>query len=133
MDGLLELLNNRLAFWAALFLVLIFFLSRSIHIAQEGERFAKFLLGRFVGYFGPGLVFSSSSLFKLCRLRVGLVGRLVSPDLAEFEGLQIPVKNVDGIRIGSPVRIEGFSEDGPMLVPSESQPKTVCPNCHHQF
>lgn len=134
MDQLIELLNSPLTVWIVVYLLAIVFISRLFHIAKEGERFAKVILGRFVGYFGPGLVISMSSpIIKLHRLRVGQVGRLLNSELAEFQGLQIPVKNVDGIRGGSAVRIDDFDGDGPKLVVSESQPKTMCPKCHHQF
>ncbi len=36
--------------------VLVVYLALSIRIANENERFAVFVLGRFAGYKGPGLV-----------------------------------------------------------------------------
>ena len=57
----------------------------SIKIAQENERFAVFIIGRFAGFKGPGIVLNTSAS-KLVRLKVGDFGTLTSHEFASFWG-----------------------------------------------
>ena len=115
----------------ALLLVTIV-LAKSIKVAHESERFAIFLMGRFVGYKGPGLVIKTHNM-RAIRLKVGDIGTLISHEFAKFDDTDIPVSRVNLLQVGDPVRIDGFDDDGPRLVKSSVPPKTRCPNCGQEF
>lgn len=114
-------------------LVAIGFVASALRIANESERFAVFLLGRFQFFQGPGLVLIMPFTQKAHRLKVGDVGTLVSPEFASFAGVDIPVSNTGSLRQGQAVRIDGFDGVEPRIVASSAPAKTMCPNCGHQF
>ena len=114
-------------------IVVIVILYNSIRIAGESERFAVFVLGRFQAYKGPGLVLITPYTQKVHRLRVGDVGVLTSSEFARFGTVDIPVRNVETLRQGQAVRIDGFDGVEPRLVASSVPAKTMCPNCGHSF
>ena len=127
-----EFLTSSNAVFLIVMIVAIFVLYSSIAIAQENERFAVFMLGRFVHYKGPGLVLKSGTQ-RLVRLKVGDIGTLTSREFARFGEDDIPITNVDTMDVGDPVRIDGFDGTEPRLVKSSLRPKTLCPNCGHEF
>lgn len=114
-------------------LVAIVFLASALKIANESERFAVFLLGRFQFFKGPGLVILAPATQKAHRLRVGDVGTLTSAEFANFGGVDIPVTNTESLRQGQAVRIDGFDGVEPRIVASSVPAKTMCPSCGHQF
>ncbi len=116
-----------------LILVLAVILLNSVKIAREDERFAVFVLGRFAGFKGPGLILRPSPVATAHRLKVGDVGVLTSREFARFGDADVPVKNTDSLEVGRPVRIDAFLDDGPRLVASAVRPSAVCPKCGHQF
>jgi len=63
-------MNNSNIVLLLLVVVLLVLIYRSLAIAAEDERFALFVLGRFAGFRGPGLIFKSE-MSKLHRLKVG--------------------------------------------------------------
>ena len=103
MSDISELLNNLLTSWGVVMAFVVLVLYQSIHIAHESERFAKFLLGRFVKYEGPGLVLTTSPM-RLVRLRIGDVGILTSREFANFGGADVPIKNAESLSVGASVR-----------------------------
>ncbi len=101
--------------WILLILAIVVLYS-SIAIAQESERFAVFMMGRFVRYKGPGLVLKTATT-RLVRLKVGDIGTLTSHEFAKFGDVDIPVTNVGSIETGDPVRVDGFDgRESPMFV-----------------
>lgn len=104
----------------------------SFAVAQENERFAVFMMGRFVRYAGPGIVLKSPAM-RLVRLKVGDIGSVVSREFARFGDDDIPVGSPDSMAIGDPVRIDTFDDAGPRLARSALRPKTRCPECGHEF
>ena len=70
---------------------------------------------------------------RLIRFKVGDIGTLTSHEFAKFSDVDIPVTNVDSFKVGNPVKIDGFDENRPRLVQSSVRPKTLCPNCGHEF
>lgn len=119
--------------YLAIIVVLIPVLMNSIRIAEESERFAVFVMGRFQEFKGPGLILITPYAHRVCRLKVGDVGVLKSSEFATFRSVDIPVSNVDALRPGQAVKIEGFDGAVPRLVASSVPAKTMCPNCGHQF
>lgn len=114
-------------------IVVIVVLSNSIRIAGESERFAVFILGRFQAFKGPGLVLITPYTQQVHRLKVGDIGVLSSSEFARFGTVDIPVSNVESLRQGQAIRIDGFDGVEPILVESSVPAKTICPNCGHNF
>ena len=125
------LTSSNTIFWFVMILLIVIAAS-SIGIAKENERFAVFMLGRFVRYQGPGLVLKTPTI-RLIRLKVGDIGTLISHEFARFGDNDVPVTDVESFDIGDPVRIDGFDLTKPRLVKSSLRPKTRCPSCGHEF
>ena len=124
------LANNSLILVVVALIVAV--LPSSMKIAHENERFAVFVLGRFAGFKGPGLIFKSSTS-KFIRLKIGDIGTLTRREFARFGENDIPIKNTADLRVGDSVRIERFDETGLHLVKSSVPPRTHCPKCGHEF
>ncbi len=92
-----------------------FILMKGVHIAGEAERFAVITLGRFDGYRGPGLIMITPFITRAFRLRIGDTGTLISPELATFSGVEMPVTGVSSVKMGSTIEVTGFDDDGPRL------------------
>lgn len=116
----------------ALVLVALFVVYSSIGIAQENERFAVFMLGRFVRFAGPGLIMKTVAM-RLVRLKVGDIGTVTSHEFVKFGEVDIPFGNLGSFAVGDPVKIDGFDGTDPRLVESALRPKTRCPQCGHEF
>lgn len=114
-------------------IVLIVVLSKSIKIAGESERFAVFLLGRFQGFMGPGLVLVTPFTQKVIRLKVGDIGVFKGPGFVTFDEFDIPTDDANDFRAGQPVRIERFDGSKPVFAASSIAAQTLCPNCGHRF
>lgn len=104
----------------------------SIAIAKENERFAVFMLGRFVRFAGPGLVLKTLAT-QTKRLEVGDIGTVTSREFVRFGDVDIPIADLASFDVGDPVRIDGFDGTEPRLVKSALRPKTKCPACGHEF
>ena len=104
----------------------------SIRIANENERFAVFILGRFWKFKGPGLVFKANTM-KLIRLRISDLGVVTSPEFVRFGESDVPISQASEFRIGDSVRILSFGENGPFLARSDEAPIQRCPNCGHEY
>ena len=115
------------------FLVALFTLTSAFRMANEGERFAVFVLGRFHSYKGPGLIIVAPTISQVHRLRIGDIGTLTSSEFARFGEIDIPVSNTEALLQGQPVRIDRFDGVEPRLVASSLPAKTMCPKCGHSF
>ena len=104
----------------------------SIRIANENERFAVFILGRFSKFVGPGLVFKANTM-KLVRLRIGDLGVVMGPEFVRFGESDVPVSQAGEFRVGDSVRILSFGENGPFLARSDETPTQRCPKCGHEY
>ena len=103
----------------------------SFRIARENERFAVFLLGRFVGFKGPGLVFKlPGSLPKFARVALGDEGEILSKEVASFGSNPIPFKASAVTRVGSRVRVTGFEKAAVQV--EALQQFVVCEKCGHK-
>ncbi len=114
-------------------LVVIVVLYQSIKIADESERFAVFLLGRFMDFRGPGLIFVTPGTQRIVRLKIGDIGSVKGPDFVTFGEVDIPFDGLSSFRVGQSVRIDRFDGARPVLAASSIAPKNTCPNCGHQF
>ena len=104
----------------------------SIRIANESERFAVFMLGRFWKFKGPGLVFKTNTM-KLVRLRIGDLCVVAGPEFVRFGESDVPVAQASEFRIDDNVRILSFGENGPFLERSDEKPAQRCPKCGHEY
>ncbi|MDH3614535.1 MAG: hypothetical protein OEU90_07160 [Gammaproteobacteria bacterium] len=125
-------MDNSLLIFSLIAAILLVVVYNSIKIAQEDERFATFVLGRFAGYKGPGLILTATPM-RVHRLKVGDLGVLTSPEFAEFGKVSVPVRNTGQLNVGDSIRIAGFEENWPLLVSSSVRPTQHCPQCGHQF
>ena len=118
-----------------IFLVLIVVIGvQVIRIAQEDERFAVFIMGRFAEFRGPGLIFAPPQVAKVVRLKIGDVGMVAGDGFARFVDSVIPITSTERLRTGDAVRIDRFNEDSsPQLVRTRDRPKHSCPKCGHTF
>lgn len=124
---------SELFVYLVLMIIVTGFLVSTLKIAQESERFAVFVLGRFHSFKGPGLILITPYTQQVHRLKVGDVGVLTSPEFARFDTIDIPVSNVGSLRQGQAVRIEGFDGVEPRIVASSVPAPTICPSCGHKF
>jgi hypothetical protein len=104
----------------------------SIRIANENERFAIFVMGRFWKFKGPGLVFKAGTM-KLIRLKIGDLGVVTGPEFVRFGESDVPVSQASEFHIGDSVRILSFGEKGPFLARSDEAPIQRCPKCGHEY
>ena len=104
----------------------------SLRIANENERFAVFVLGRFLEFKGPGLVFKTQAM-KFVRLKIADIGVVISPEFVRFGESDVPIPQAKEFRVGDSVRILSFGEDGPFLERSDKAAIQQCPKCGHEF
>ena len=114
-------------------LVLIVILYQSLKIANENERFAVFVLGRFLDFKGPGLIFVVPGTQRIVRLKIGDIGSVKGPEFVTFGDVDIPIDGLSSFRVGQSVRIDRFDGARPVIAASSVAPKTMCPNCGHSF
>ena len=124
---------NSLVIYITLLVVLPILFGSATKIAGESQRFAVFKFGRFQHYVGPGLVMVVPFVQKVHRLGVGDFGVMVGKEIARFGTIDIPLRNVESIREGQTVRIDGFADVEPKVVASSPPGKDMCPSCGHVF
>ena len=127
-----DLVDSPLLIYLVFSLFLVVWLSRAVKVVGENERLAWFKLGKFTGYLTPGLHITSS-ISQFVRLRVGDLGTVSGPEFVKFHGNDVPVDSAKAFSIGDSVRINSFSEDGPVLGRSAEVATRHCPNCGHRF
>ena len=94
-----------------LFAVVALFLYSMIIIAQENERFAIIVLGRFQKLKGPGLVLmlpGTPGVWK--RIAIGDEGEYIGGRIAKFGDTSIPIEAIN-ITEGHRVRITSFRDN----------------------
>ena len=115
------------------------FLVKSLHVLQEQERVAVFLLGKFKCLKGPGVLMQMLGVAECWyRISLGMRGELVSNDTASFkvksQNVMLPVTGDSSIRIGKVVRITGFKENKVVVVFDSDQTRVVsCEKCGHEM
>jgi hypothetical protein len=121
-------------------LFIVYWLSAKIKILTESQRLAMFKLGIFMGFRGPGLVIQfEKGVHMWMRVTVGAVGELIDSGMGRFEEkkskfFDLPVEMSDSARIGSLIRITGFSADKALCVMNPDQRKTIrCEKCGHEM
>ena len=119
--------------YGALIVLIVAFIivALSIRIANEHERFAVFMLGRFVGFKGPGLVIKipgAGSDFH--RIALGAVGEIQSNELVSISSRAVPFVSVGSMRSGLKVRVSGFEPTRVKVEPLQTH--LVCEKCGHK-
>ena len=105
-----------------------------IKIVPEQERFVVYLLGRFVGFKGPGLVVKMPSPSKEWkRIRSGERGVLINDSAARFSAGDLPI-HLDGKpTVGAYVKVTGFEEKRVLAAIDPDQTRVVvCEQCGHE-
>ncbi len=101
------------AFWIAILIIVVIFLSAAIKILREYERGVVFTLGRFTGVKGPGLIILIPYVQQMVRtdLRV-LVLDVPSQDVISRDNVSVRVNAVLYFRIVDPeratIQVENF-------------------------
>lgn len=81
-------------------------------VTSEHQRYVMFNIGKYQGLKGPGLVFKWPwvTIYWL-RITIGDQGELIEDGLGKFKGLEIPIESLEKIKIGSKIRVSGFTEN----------------------
>lgn len=119
----------------ALLVVAVVIVTWGLRIASEGERFAAFVLGRYIGLKGPGLLWKMpGQTGQWVRLRLGERGEMLGPDVARFGEHDVPVNTESPVRLGAFIRIAGFGKDSVRVELDTNQMQIHrCPKCGHEF
>lgn len=114
-------------------LVAIIAIAFSLRIVADSERLAVFVLGRFAGLKGPGLVFLlPGGVARAARVRIGDRGELVAPQTVRLGEHDLPADSASQQALGSGVRVVGFT-DTAVSVAADSATQHVCPKCGYSF
>ena len=131
--------TNRLIILGLILFVTIIIAS-TIKILADNQRMAKFKLGLFDMFLGPGLIIQfGRHVNKWKKVTVGDVGELIAPDAGRFPDkkdkyFDLPVEMSDSARVGNLIRITGFTPDRALCVLNPDQRKTIqCEKCGHHM
>jgi hypothetical protein len=119
----------------ALLVLAIIAVTLGLRIVSDGERFAVYVLGRFSGLKGPGLLWKMpGQTAQWVRLRLGERGEMLGPDMARFGEHDVPVSLESPVRLGSFIRVAGFGKESVRVELDTDQTRTHrCPKCGHEF
>ena len=131
--------TNRLIILGLILFVTIIIAS-TIKILADNQRMAKFKLGLFDMFLGPGLIIQfGRHVNKWKKVTVGDVGELIPPDAGRFPDkkdkfFDLPVEMPESARVGNLIRITGFTQNRALCVLNPNQRKTIqCEKCGHQM
>lgn len=110
--------------------VAVIYVVLSIRIAGENERFAVFMVGRFAGLKGPGLVLKVPGASDLVRIALGAEGEVQSNALVSIGTRSIPYVAGGSVRSGAKVRVTGFETARVQVEPIQTF--LVCEKCGHK-
>ena len=118
-----------------LLLLAAILIALSIRIVPESERFIVFVMGRYAGLRGPGLLLRVPAAGQQWhRVRIGDQAEMTGPDQARIEGVDVPAINASGARLGAKVLVTGFENEALQVEPDPEFSKRVsCPRCDHEF
>ncbi len=101
-----------MVFFSVILIILIVMFIFITRVVSKHQRFVLFNIGKYQGLKGPGLVFKWPwSANYWLRITVGDQGELIKDDLGKFNGLEIPIESIEKIKIGSKIRVIGFTEN----------------------
>lgn len=107
------------------------FVFRTIRISQENERFAVYVLGRFVGFKGPGLVLNTpGGNREFVRVLLGAEGEVQSKELVLLGSRAMPFKSESAVRVGTKIRVIGFTNSAVEV--QAQQQFVICQKCGHK-
>ncbi len=110
--------------------VAVIYVALSIRIAGENERFAVFMVGRFAGLKGPGLVLRVPGASGLVRIALGAEGEVQSNELVSIGSRSLPYVAGGSVRSGAKVRVSGFETARVKVEPLQTF--LVCEKCGHK-
>ena len=100
---------------AAVLLVIVVFLAKTIRIVPEQQRLAVYRLGKYLGTKGPGIILTLPPIDRVVEVKVGATGSLTTEKTMAIRDQEIPVMVLDGSAPGYPVTIQEFDR-GTILV-----------------
>ncbi len=88
--------------------VCVIWILASLRIIREGERLVIYRLSKFFGFRGPGIALTLLFMDKTQKIRIGDTGIMSTSDVAEINGVKIPVHPVSTLYPTDPVVIDAF-------------------------
>ena len=119
--------------WIVFSLLIFLRLISSVRIVGEYERLAVFFHGNFQQFKGPGPVISLPVHQKSYRVPIGMQGVLMADDVGRFDGVDLPVRQNEGLSLGAKIQITGFDEHAADVQAAASLSMRRCPECGHEF
>jgi hypothetical protein len=118
-----------------LLLLAVILVAACIRIVPESERCVVFVLGRFAGIRGPGVLLQLPGTAQtLQRVKLGDRGEMMAPEIVRTNGIDVPAVNKSGARLGTKVWVTGFADGALEVMPDPTLThKVVCPRCAHEF
>ena len=93
----------------------------AIRIVPENSRLVVYRLGRYLELRGPGIVFTVPIVEKTARIREGEEAVLIESNKMAIKSMYVPVRAVDNVTLGSPVRIHSFAEQEVLVVSKRNE------------
>ena len=121
-------------FYAIALAVVLFVLisATSLKIVKESERLAVFILGRYAGLRGPGLVMLPPGIAGAHRLALGAVGTYMGSNLVRLDGFEVPIAANPEIRARDSVRICSFDGNEVHVERTDTPARKFrCEKCGH--
>lgn len=101
--------------------IIIIWILASVRIISDRERLAIYRLSKFIGFRGPGIIFTLLGIDRCTKIRIGDTGVMASSDTAEIKGVKIPVQSNDPLYVTDPIIIDKFTNsDGIKAVAKKS-------------
>ncbi len=109
-------------------------LATCIRIVPETERIVVYVLGRFAGLKGPGLMLKMPGTQQWQPVKLGDSGEMTGPDRVRIATVDVPAIVESRVRLGGRVVVTGFEEAAVRvdLDPVFSR-RVTCPQCSHEF
>ncbi len=95
-----------------LIIICVIWILASVRIIREGVRLVIYRLSKFFGFRGPGIVLTLLVLDKSRKIRIGETGIMTTGDMAEIDGIKIPVQGISTLYPTDPVIIDAFVNTG---------------------
>jgi hypothetical protein len=92
-------------------MAVIFFLA-SVRVVSDRERMAIFRQSKFIGFRGPGIVITVLMVDRCKKIGIGDTGFMTASDMAEINGVIIPVQTNQSLYATEKITIDGFVDDG---------------------
>ena len=117
---------------ALILIAVTIFVAASVRIAKENERFAVFVLGRFLSIEGPGLlIYPPLGTKKLVRVALGAECEVQSSELLKIGDYALPYVSRTKAMAGTKVKVVGFTKSAVEIEPLREH-YVICEKCGHK-